>query len=459
MIREILLGAGTRLRRWSGSGLGRGAPVRRLAYRWFDRIGVETQPFTPYDRAAPGEPVDFLVCDGLGVPAPSDVFKRLRWGGQMLLVESEIDTVMQAIRLFHAHESFEVETGPGEVPRGRWGIPLPWIGPTHRYMVVRKVTLIEPGEDTDRFTFDVRLVKKPELGDRYVVMKQVPRYRRVVSRLHTRFPEAGQEVLLARAEKLVKRVFPVFLTREAGFLQLLHRDLPEDHRDRVPEALGFEKAPDGTIKRLYMTWLRLGGEPLSHMTFSQQAADLLSILHDKVGVIHLDLRLDNMVISRGRVCFLDFGSSVRVGEDIARSPLLSSLFSEMMNTSQIQRTMGKMRDAGRLTSDVIVSAHGKMDKVVDMFYLSLQISKPVSNPELLPFLRYDAEAPVAKRIKLLTDAILRPTNPNRPHFISAHDVFIGLQKIERKLAEPGSSAPAGSPGPALGGSSENSKEP
>ncbi|MEM6853585.1 MAG: phosphotransferase, partial [Planctomycetota bacterium] len=218
---------------------------------------------------------------------------------------------------------------------------------------------------------------------------------------------------------------------------LLHRDLPETFKPRVPEALGFEKAPDGTIKRLYMSWLRLGGEPLSHMEFSQQAAELLSVLHDKVGVIHLDLRLDNMVISDGRVCFLDFGSSVRVGEDIHESPLLSSLFDEMMNTSQIQRTMGKMRDAGRLTSDVLVAAQGKIDRGVDMFYLSLQISKPVSNPELLPLIRYDALSDTAKRIKLLTDAILRPTNPNRPHFISARDVFVGLQKIEKKLADSG----------------------
>lgn len=444
MIRMILHGAGKRLRRGLGSRLGKQAPLRRLARRWFDQEAVDSSSPTLYQRADPSSPVDFLICDGQGIPDPADVFKRLRWGGQMLLVEDDLDVVMQGVRFYKAHDSFEVETGPGDLPRRRWGLPLPWIGATHRYMVVRKVTLIEPGEDTDRFTFDLRLVKKVEFGDRYVVMKQVPRYRRVVSRLHSRFPEAGQEVLLARAEKLVKRVFPVFLTREAGFLQLLHRDLPDEFKERVPEALGFEKAPDGTIKRLYMTWLRMGGEPLSHMKFSQEAAELLSILHDKVGVIHLDLRLDNMVISKGQACFLDFGSSVRVGEDIARSPLLSSLFSEMMNTSQIQRTMGKMRDAGRLTSDVIVSAHGKMDKAVDMFYLSLQISKPVSNPELMPFLQYDPAAPAAKRIKLLTDAILRPTNPNRPHFISAHDVFIGLQKIEKKLAEPGFGNTAGS---------------
>lgn len=431
------LGAGKRLRGHLRAWVGRDAVAFRLCRKCFRQESVFRDRVTAYEDAELSQLQDFLLCGHGETPEPADVFKRLHWGGQLLAIGQNAEAMAQYAKVFAAHDSFELEMGPLETMPQVWGLPLPGVGRRLYYIVVRKVTLILPGEDTDRFTFDVRLVKRPELGDRYVVMKQVPRYRNVVSRLHSRFPEASQQVLLTRAEKLVKRVFPVFLTREAGFLQLLHRDLPEPFKRRMPEALGFEKAPDGTIKRLYMTWLRLGGEPLSHMAFSQQAAELLSVLHDKVGVIHLDLRLDNMVISDGQVCFLDFGSSVRVGEDIHKSPLLSSLFDEMMNTSQIQRTMGKMRDAGRLTSDVLVAAQGKIDRGVDMFYLSLQISKPVSNPELLPLIQYDALSMTAKRIKLLTDAILRPSNPNRPHFISARDVFVGLQKIEKKLAESG----------------------
>ncbi len=414
--------------------VGPAAVTHRLADRWFGKESVYRGEVTAYADADPDAPRDFLVCRESQPPEPSDVFRRLRWGGQLLLAGHDQQLILVAVRSFGAHDGFELESGPHTERGGLWGLPLPWLGRQLHYVVVRKVALLEADEDTDRFTFDVRLVRKAEFGQGWIVMKQVPRYRRVVTRLHSRFPEASQQVLLQRAEKLVKRVFPVFLTREAGFLQLIRRDLPPEFRDRVPEALGFEKAADGTVKRLYMTWLRLGGEPLTHLSFSQQAAELLSILHDTVGVIHLDLRLDNMVISNGKVCFLDFGSSVRIGEQIGKSPLLSSLFEEMMNTSQIQRTMGRMRDAGRLTSDVIVSAHGKMDKAVDMFYLSLQISKPVTNPELLPFIGYQPGSEVSKRIKMLTDAILRPSNPNRPHFISARDVYNGLQKIEKKVS-------------------------
>ena len=415
--------------------LGRRAALYRLTRRWLDQDLLDTSPPVAFEDTEATGLQDFLICDTGDLPEPPEVFRRLRWGGQLLLMHPQTEPLIHAARVYRAYDGFDVETGPRTTRRGWAGLALPGLGRKVHYLVLRKVTLIEPGADTDRFTFDVRLIKKPEFGDRYVVMKQVPRYRRVVTRLQTRFPEATQDVLLNRAEKLVKRVFPVFLTREAGFLQLMQRDLPAAVKPRVPEALGFEKAPDGTIKRLYMTWLRLGGEPLSHMAFAQQSAELLSVLHDHVGVIHLDLRLDNMVIHRGRVCFLDFGSSVRVGEQIEKSPLLSSLFEEMMNTSQIQRTMGRMRDAGRLTSDVIVSAHGKIDKAVDMFYLSLQISKPVSNPDLMPFIQFDPGSEVAKRIRLLTNAILRPNDPNRPHFISARDVLGGLQRVERKLGE------------------------
>lgn len=413
--------------------MGPRAYVRRITDQWFAGDWTYDGDTDDFADVTPDRRVNYIVADVSPLPDPHEAFIRLTWGGQMLLLCSDAEQAMQAVRVYASHDGFVVEVGPQSVRTGFVGMRLPGLGPKRYFAVVRKVTLLEPGEDTDRFTFDVRLVRKPELGNRYVVMKQVPRYRRVVSRLHNRFPEASQQVLLERAEKLVKRVFPVFLTREAGFLQLIHRDLPPEYAGRVPEALGFEKASDGTIKRLYMTWVRLGGPSLSHMEFSKQAAELLSVLHDTVGVIHLDLRLDNVLISQGKVCFLDFGSSVRVGEEIHRSPLLSSLFDEMLNSSQIQRTMGKMVDTGRLTSDVIVAAHGKIDKAVDMFYLSLQITKPLANPDLLPYIRYEPGSEVARRIKLLTAAILRPSNPNRPHFISAKDVYIGLTKLERKI--------------------------
>ena len=432
--------------------------TRRLARRVFadeplfkrDRLvvwtpGAETQDDSSADdspaqemarekrRAAAAH--DFLLADAdaRGAwPTPDDVFPKLVWGGQMLLVSQDASRLAEVAHRYDRHDCFDLEVPV--TPARRW--PGRWVrlGRSRLcYAVIRRVTLLAPGEHTDRSTFDVRLVRMPSLAPGYVVRKQVPTHRRVAGRLQERFPDAPHDVLIERAAKLVGKVFPVFLTREAGFLQLLMRDLPPDYQHRVPRALGLEKASDGTVKRLYMSWLRMDDDPIDQLDFALQASQLLGVVHETAKVIHLDLRLDNMVLSGGEVCFIDFGSSVRVGENIRRNPMLYSLFEEMMNTSQIQRTMGRMKDKGRLTSDVILSAHGKMDRAVDMFYLSLQITHPVTNPELANLIRYEKTSEVARQIKALVAEILRPPNPEQPKFISAADVHRGLEGLAARL--------------------------
>src|SRR5581483_4355134 len=94
---------------------------------------------------------------------------------------------------------------------------------------------------------------------------------------------------------------------------------------RVPHLIDMEKDDRGFVRRLRMNWLRNGGEPLAHMEFARQSADLLRI-------IHLDLRLDNFVVTPHGVGFVDFGSAVRDNEDLSRNPLLQSLFGELMRT-------------------------------------------------------------------------------------------------------------------------------
>lgn len=390
--------------------------------------------------ATPGEgadaPVDYLAAVGGDVDTPDDVFHRLRWGGQFIYLSSDPRQVLAMLRACQEHGGFAIDHGADSFRAPLFNLPLPslpGLGRKMHFMVARRVTLVPPGQVSDRFTFDVRLAqRKPPLND-YVVMKQVPPYYRIVQRLRERFPEASSDVLLQRAEKLVERVFPVFLTREAAFLQLLQRDLPSEYRDRVPQIIGVKNGADGLVHKLYMSWLRVGGEPLSQLEFARQSADLLRCLHDRVGVMHLDLRLDNFVITPRGVCFVDFGSAVRVNEDLTQSPMLRSLFDEMMSTSQIQVTLGRMKKTGRLTSDVILAAHGKVDRAVDLFYLALMISRPTSNPELRPLIKYDPKSEEAKRISLLTDAILRPKNPHRPGFISAADMLKGLARIAEKL--------------------------
>lgn len=414
----------------------RGAQRRVLTYAFADDPSAARR-VRPYNELRDGRTADEALSMAdvrhPALPEPSHVFRKLRWGGRAVMATPHAALALDAARKFKAHGGFVVESGPNTVRVGPGGIPLPLPipGVTRAWHVVvaRKVALIEPLEQTDRFTFDVKLVREPSVAHGYVVLKTVPTYRRVVDRLRDRFPEANDRVLLQRADKLVKRVFPVFLTRETAFLQLLQRDLPPAYRRRVPEALAVEKSSDGTVRKLYMSWLRMSGQPMSHLDFAEQSADLLRMLHEQAKVIHLDLRLDNMVISNGQVCFVDFGSAVRTGEDLDKSPMLRSLFHEMMQTSEIQRTLGKMKDAGHLTSDALVAAHGRVDRGVDLFYLALQISRPYWNPDLVPFIDYDETSEPTRRLKKLTDAILRPSDRSRPDFITAQDVLSGVRKI------------------------------
>ena len=398
--------------------------ARALAVRDAGRMNAQKQ-------------ADEIVVSGRE-PDLKGAFAKLRWGGMMVLSVSGQKAAEQAVRRIRRHGGFLTEQGPQSV-RGRLGI-----GPRTHYVVARKVRLIEPTERTDRFTFDVRLTREASLSDQPVVVKTVPKYRRVVQRLTERFPDASRDVVLKRADKLVKRVFPVFLTRETAFLQILARDLPPEFRDRVPKALAVERSENKTVKRLYMNWLQLSGAPaegggrgsapagmkMSHLDFARQSAELLQACHEQAKVMHLDLRLDNVVIHRGQVCFVDFGSAVRIGEDLERSPMLRSLFDEMMQTSQIQQTLGRMKDAGRLTSDVLRAAHGKVDPAVDLFYLALQLSRPYWNPDLMPFLEYDETSAETRAIKQLSDAILRPESAADSPYQSAADVVAALRGID-----------------------------
>jgi len=401
-----------------------------------------------YARFGPGEtlgreggpippevpPLDYLLAGPDQPLPPGDAFARMRWGGQYLFVSPQRRQVAALAKRFSPETGFYIDHAADHVNTGPFGLPIPLLSKPAHFFVARKVALIPPGSTTDRFTFDVRLVKRRAPHTGYVVSKQVPTYGSVVQRLRDKFPEADIDTIVARARKLVDRVFPVFLTREAAFLKLLQRDLPEQYKSRVPQVLAVEKGPDKLVRRMHVNWLRMGGSPLPQLEFARQASDLLRVLHDEVGLIHLDLRLDNVVITPDGVGFVDFGSAVRVNENLKESPMLRSLFDEMMSTSQIQRVMGRMKNSGKVTSEFILNAYQRVDKAVDLFYLAVQMRNPHTSPDLKHLIEYDKQSDVARRISLLTDAILRPSDPKRPNFIAARDVLGGLNRIERKHA-------------------------
>jgi hypothetical protein len=368
---------------------------------------------------------------------PDEVFGKLRWGGLFVYASRDAEHVA-ALPYRFTQRGFVTVQEPTTIRQPILGLRLPFISPKLHYFIARKVFLIRPREVTERFTYHVQLVPGGngiDSGpDGYVVSKQIPTLERVVARLRARFTDLPYALIEKRARKFTEKIFPLFLTREAAMLKILERDLPREFRDRVPRVLDLEQDGKGYVHRMQMTWLRQGSDmPLSQIEFSRQAAELLNVVHDTVGIIHLDLRLDNFVITPNGVCFVDFGSAVRVGENIHGNPMLSTIFEELMRTSQIQRMLYKMKSSGLVTSQVISEAYQRVDKAVDLFYLAVQMNNPLNNPDFEGLVDFDVNSVEAKGLERLTQDILHPADPVHPPYRTARDVLIGIKDLAKEL--------------------------
>lgn len=374
-----------------------------------------------------------VLLAGDGEPChPAEVFPRLRWGGVFAFVAGSLKQAQKICDEYRDEKSgFLVEKEVTPVKCGFW-----IFGAKGHFFLARKVELLMPGDTTERFTYSVRLIKHPKGPDApfgWCVWKQVPTFENLICRLSKKFPDQDPSDLRKRAKKLVDSVFPTFLTRETAILKILQTNLPEQHRGKVPRCLGVEKDEKGFVRGMKMNWLRNGGEPLSQLEFSKQSAELLAALHDEAKVMHLDLRLDNFVITENGVGFIDFGSAVRIGENLKESPMLESLFGEMMRTSQIQRMLGKMIEKGHVTNDAIREVYGRVDKTVDTFYLAVQINRPTGNPELIPLINYDEKSDMASKLGNLTAAVLRPKTSDASQFKTAADILRGILAVEKRM--------------------------
>jgi len=383
-----------------------------------DDNGRRPAALREFIAATPDEPHD-----------AADAFARLRWGGLFLFASPSKNEVADVARA-SANAGFALEAGPTFAHRRIAGLPVPFLEPRTHYLLARKVLLLPPGQTTERFTYDVQLVHYPQASSGLIVRKQVPTREEVIERLRKKFPDVAADVINRRARKFTEKVFPTFLTREGAILKMLEKRLPEPYSRRIPHVIEMEKDTRGLVCRLWMNWLRNAGASMTQLEFCRQSADLLRVIHDEGRVIHLDLRLDNFVITEDGVGFVDFGSAVRDDENVYQNPLLGSLFAELMRTSQIQRMLSQMTLSGHVTSEIIRRSQQKVDKAIDFFYLAVQFNSPHANPELVDLIDYDPQSPQAKAILRLTAEILRPADPARPVFRSAADILQGIERLQ-----------------------------
>ena len=373
--------------------------------------------------------VDYLVVLPGERPSPDQLFGRLRFGGQVLFLSTNPTDIDRWLKPFRRLKEFKIENDRTEFSDG----VIPGFKKAYHHAAVRKVRLIRSGEFSDRFTYHVELVHDPNNPGQYLVMKGVPSTSQMIQRLEMRYPDMDPVDVERRARSFTHDIFPLFLTREAGMLKVLRKYLPEEFRPRVPETVNVQKNDRGYVTRFTMTWMRNGhtaeGRRLGHMEFARQLSGLLTVLHEKAQIIHLDLRPDNLVITPDGVGFIDFGSSIRVDEDISRSKTLMKMFDQVMTTSGVQKMLGRMCDNGEVTSRVICDGHRKIDKVVDLFFMVLQMNNPHANPDLKDLVDFDPESVEARAIRQLTDRVLKPKDPKRPELQTAADVYRALGEI------------------------------
>ncbi len=377
---------------------------------------------------------DYLLCGPGDLQIPDQAFERMRWGGIVVVISHDANEVRKLHEVFAERREYRIEKPPTPISVGL----VPGFKKSFHYFSARKVYIVRPGEFSDRFTNHVELVPHDDVENGYAVLKVVPAQAQMEQRLAIRFPDLDPEDVTERARTFTQNVFPLFLTRETGILKVLEKYLPEAYRLRVPRVVDLEKNEAGYVTKFSMTWLRNttgGGAPLTQMEFAKQMCDMLRALHDVAKVIHLDLRPDNLVITHRGVGFIDFGSSVRVGEDLSKSKVLMKMFEQVMITSQIQRTLGQMSQSGVVTSRVIRNGYRKVDKAVDLFFMTLQMNQPLANPDFKGLIDFEAESTEAKALSQLTGLILKPKDEDNPLYKSADDVYRGIQQIESHLPE------------------------
>ncbi len=276
---------------------------------------------------------------------PEDIFASVRWGGEFIYLSYNRDQVAALPEKFVAY-GFETQRGPDYLKQG-WLRFVPFLGQKLWYFVTRKLQLIRPRDITERFTYNVQLTPTTSeipTDDRYVVLKEVPPFERVMDRLRAKFADAPYAVIEKRALKFTEQGLSAVSHARSGHAQdlcivICRRNIA----CRVPTLLHMENDDRGYAKQMWMNWLRIGGKAAhANWNLPAKALTLLRVVHDYARIIHLDLRLDNFLITENGVCFVDFGSAVRDGENIQGNPLLSTLFEELMRTSQIQRMLYKM---------------------------------------------------------------------------------------------------------------------
>jgi hypothetical protein len=278
---------------------------------------------------------DYVFATPADPHQPEDVFGQLRWGGLYVFASRKRK---QVVELSHRLENyvFALEAHPTYVRDGRSWLPF-----CHRkiHTLVGAQDAPAPARRNDRPLHLRRAAHAArERQRRQLVRAQAG----AVARSHRRappqeIPDAPDATLERNARKFTEKIFPTFLTREAAMLMILEEHLPASYAKRVPRLIDAEKDERGFVRKLKMKWLPQ----------RRRAAAAHGVRATKCGPLTRDPRhraRDSILIcdsttssSRKRASASSISARpCASNEDLSRNPLLSSLFGELLRTSQIQ---------------------------------------------------------------------------------------------------------------------------
>ncbi|MEM9295463.1 MAG: hypothetical protein AAGA57_06650 [Planctomycetota bacterium] len=396
-----------------------------------DRLAASVANFAEAGQA------DAVALHPRHAPEPDQLdalFDAIRWGGCAVLLAHKprlLDAWKQ--QLLQA-EGFLVTDNPRRLEP-----PRPWRRATHG-LLVRKNRLDQPHRRSARFSYDLTLEPAAQAPHGWAVVKRVPSVEITAQKLLANQPNAQPEEARNYARKLIQKVFPVLLTREAAFLKLNTQHLPPTLARRTPQLLWMKRDDHGYAREIGMTWLRMGGHPRPAIRFAAELAEVLCALHEHARVMHLDLRLDNVVATPAGAGIVDFGSAVRFGENVHDAPLLGKIFESMLGASQIGSDLRRLRKRKHLTSPVFDPCFPGIHPAIDLFSLALQMPEPHKNPDLRGLVQHQPKSLGAQRLAQLRREVLQPNDPSRPAFHDVADLAHALHTAAEDLTD----APRGS---------------
>ena len=409
------------------------APRERAALDWLLPDETEQRRHQLSEAQAPAAGLrDFILIEAASGPQIDELFDALRWGGQVLILGPNPGAVKACRQRFAGHPSWcceQPDALPAPLTTGR-GAPV-------HFSTIRKIRLERPGQLTARHSYEVSLVHRPNPGDPepgrgsagWAVEKRVPTHEETLARLTQTHAAIAPGQTQGVVRWLIQTAFPLMLTRETAFLGRLRQRMPSHLAGRTPELLDMQKDQRGLVSRIQMTWLRQGGETLSQLAFARQAAEMLDAAHREAGLMHMDVRLGNLVVTPRGVGLIDFGTSVMVGEDLAANRTVHKVIRRTLDASEITDNLRRHREKRLLGNPVFDALPHPPTPGFDLFALVTCMTRPHELEDFRGLVAFDPHGPDAIALSRLRRRVLAPPDGQAAPLTDLSQLAAALQAL------------------------------